>query len=207
MSCNLTFLLNTCINLLLAAPNQASFHLLSKSPCSNNWLCSGAYISFAEYRFAVKARCNLLPVHAVTSRIGRNIHNINCRCCHSSKETLGHVLSSCPTTVGLMRECHNTVLNRLAKFIPKVFTDTLLLEQKIPNSPGQLCPDLCLLRNDTLTMLDVTIPYEGDTDAFFKAKREKFFKYDELVAWACQNYSSVSFHTHCWHLGCLGLQQ
>ena len=121
--------------------------------------------------------------------------------------TLCHVLSSCPTTVGLMRECHNMVLNRLVKFIPKVFTDTLLLEQKIPNSPGQLCPDLCLLRNDTLTMLDVTIPYEGDTDAFFKAKREKFFKYDELVAWACQNYSSVSFHTHCWHLGCLELQQ
>ena len=181
---------------LLAAPDQGrSFHLVSKFPCSNSWLRSGSYISFAQYRFAVKARCNLLPVHAVTSRIGRNIQDTNCRRCHSSKETLGHALSSCPTTVGLMRERHNTVLNRLAEAIPKVPTDTLLLDQKIPDSPGQLRPDLCLLRNGTLTMVDVTIPYEGDADAFMKAKREKFSKYKDLVIWARQNFSSVTFHT------------
>ena len=44
-------------------------------------------------------------------------------------------------------------------------------------------------------MVDVTIPYEGDADAFVKAKREKFPKYDDLVVWARQNYSLVSFHT------------
>ena len=81
-----------------------------------------------------------------------------------------------------MQEHHNTVLNRLAKSIPQVPTNTLLLDQKIPNSPGQLRPDLCLLRNDTLTMVDVTIPYKGDADAFVIAKREKFSKYNDLVA-------------------------
>lgn len=111
------------------------------------------------------------------------------------KETLGHALSSCSTTVGLMRAHHNTMLNRLAESIPKIPTDTLLLDQKIPNSPGQLRPNLCLLRNDTLTMVDVTIPYEKDADAFMKAKREKLSKYDDLIIWACQNYSSVSLHT------------
>ena len=44
-------------------------------------------------------------------------------------------------------------------------------------------------------MVDVTIPYKGDADAFVIAKREKFSKYNDLVAWVCQNYSSVSFHT------------
>ena len=56
-------------------------------------------------------------------------------------------------------------------------------------------------------MVDVTIPYEGDADAFVKAERKKLSKYDDLVAWACQNSSVYIFNSHCWHLGCLGLQQ
>ena len=44
-------------------------------------------------------------------------------------------------------------------------------------------------------MVDVTIPYEGDADTFVKAKRETFSNYYDLVVWAHQNYSSVSFHT------------
>ena len=65
-------------------------------------------------------------------------------------------------------------VEQTGKSIPKAPTDTLLPDQKIPNSSGQFYPDLCLLRNDTLTMVDFTIPYKGDADTLLKQK-EKFF--------------------------------
>ena len=99
LPCDLTFLLNTCIYSWWHLTKVVLFiYCPSLLAVIIAWLCSGAYISFEEYRFAVKARCNLLSMHAVTSRIGHNIHNINCWRCHFSKETLGHLLSSCPTT-------------------------------------------------------------------------------------------------------------
>lgn len=52
--------------LLLECQDQGrSFHLLTKDESSNHWLPSGRYTSFAAYRFAVKARLNLLPVMTV----------------------------------------------------------------------------------------------------------------------------------------------
>ena len=97
-------------------------------------------------------------------------------------------------------------MNRLAKSIPKAPTNTLLLDQKIPNSSGQLHSDLCLLRNDTLTMVDVTIPYEGDADTFVKAKRERRFL--NTMTWLSGNAIIIPqspFILYCGHLGCLGL--
>lgn len=55
---------------LVAAKNQGrAFELVSLSPASNFWIGSGHYLSFAEYRFALKARCNLLPVKTVVATL------------------------------------------------------------------------------------------------------------------------------------------
>ena len=45
---------------LLEAQDQGrTFHLVSKNPCSNHWINAGAFTSFSDYRFAIRARLNL----------------------------------------------------------------------------------------------------------------------------------------------------
>lgn len=142
---------------LLSTTDQGqSFKLASKSPSSNSWLATGQYVSFAEYRFALKARCNLLPVKTVKARMTRNRPNpaqapdTRCRKCLQQPETLAHVLNACQPSAGLMRERHNSILDRIHRAIPKSTVKTILVDQKIPHSPGQLRPDLVVISSPIL---------------------------------------------------------
>ncbi len=99
----------------IQAPGQGwTFHLASKSPASNFGPSSGQYTSFAEYRFAIKARCNLLPVNTVQARMGKRGQQPTSRLeCHSMPETIGHVLNACIPHLGQMRSPSYNELGRL----------------------------------------------------------------------------------------------
>ena len=92
-SCRLTHL-----RLLQAYKDQgrASFST-TKHPASNQWITTGRYLSFAEYRFAIKARQNLLPTRTVQKRFHPVITSTRCRKCHQHPETLSHLVNHCPT--------------------------------------------------------------------------------------------------------------
>ena len=56
------------------------------------------------------------------------------------------------------------------------------------NTPGDLRPDLVLWHNDgKVSIIDVTIPYEGDQESFEKARREKKAKYQPTEEWHRRN--------------------
>ena len=57
---------------------------------------NGKYMSFAQYRFRVKARCNLLPIRTVNRRIGLAQHDFCTRCTTNQPETMAHILNCCP---------------------------------------------------------------------------------------------------------------
>ena len=48
-----------------------SFPLISQDKASSSWIKNGKYLSFAEMRFALKGRLNLLPCRVVAKRTGR----------------------------------------------------------------------------------------------------------------------------------------
>ena len=58
-------------------------------------------------------------------------------------------------------------------------------ERKIPGSPGDLRPDYCLIDrpHGFATIVDVTIPFEGDAGSFQRAREEKVRKYQPLKDW------------------------
>ena len=123
---------------LLEADDQGRcFHLISKHSSSSQWIRGGAFVSFAEYRFAIKGRLNLLPTKAVVRRAGNPNLDTTCPKCKSQLQTLGHVLNACTPNAGLMRERHNYVLKRLSKALPESAWEKFL-EQKIKDSPGGL---------------------------------------------------------------------
>ena len=91
-----------------------------------------------------------------------------------------------------MCERHNLILKSLSN-ATRFENGTKFLDQKIPDSPGCLTPDLVITTSHSITIVDVTIPFEASQDAFTKARSEKTQKYSELVQWARTKYSTVSF--------------
>ncbi len=93
----------------------------------------------------------------VLARIGRTNHDVKCRKCRSQPETLAHILNACTPNVGLMQERHNSILQRLFKALPRSpDAVNVLVNQKIPGSPGQLRPDLVILdnRDNSISIID-----------------------------------------------------
>ncbi len=71
----------------------------------------------------MKGRLNLLPMKSVVRRAGKPSLDTTCPKCKKSPETLGHVLNACTPNMGLMRERHNLILQRLVKAIPTSLGD------------------------------------------------------------------------------------
>ena len=153
---------------------------VAEHPASNHWIRGGKYTSFNEYRFALKARLNLLPTRTVRKRSGEPIQDTSCPKCHGEQETLAHVINHCPPHVGLVRARHNNILHRLAKAVP-TSKGSLLLEQVVPGDTMALKPDLVILNQakSEAYVVDVTVPFEGE-EAFETARKAKEEKYEYL---------------------------
>lgn len=172
--------------LLQATDQGRAFHLARKHPSSSHWLRDDSFVSFADYRFSIKARLNLLPTKVAIRRAGKPHIDTTCPKCKQQPQTLGHVLNACTPNAGLMRARHNAILQRLSKAIPESEGDCYL-EQNVKNMPGDLRPDLVLWHNDgKVTIFDVTIPYEADEREFEKA-RDKKVKYQPIADWLKNN--------------------
>ena len=96
--------------LLQALDQGRAFHLASKYPSSSHWVRDGSFVSFAEYRFSIKGRLNLLPTKVTIKRAGKPNIDTTCPKCRQQPQTLGHVLNACTPNAGLMRERHNAIL-------------------------------------------------------------------------------------------------
>ena len=169
--------------LLQATDQGRSFHLISQHASSSHWIREGSFLSFAEYRFAIKGRLNLLPTKVAIKRAGKPHIDVTCPKCRQQPQTLGHVLNACTPNAGLMRERHNAILKRLTAAIPAGEGDRYL-EQTVKDAPGDLRPDLVLWHADgKVSIVDVTVPYEGDETSFEKAREEKRRKYQPIMDW------------------------
>eukprot|EP00731_Ephydatia_muelleri_P013824 Em0007g1134a len=155
---------------------------LAAHPSGNHWIRGGKYTSFSEYRFAHKARVNLLPTRTVRKRSGEMIADVSCPKCHEEQETLAHVLNHCPPHVGLIRARHNKILHRLAKAVPPA-KGRQFLEQMVPGDRMALKPDLVILNEakSEAYVVDVAVPFEGE-ESFPAARRAKEDKYNHLKA-------------------------
>ena len=149
--------------ILQQSPDQgrASF---STSLCdsSNFFIYSGAFLSFPQYRSVLKARLNLLPTRTVQARSASALSDTRCRNCHQHPETLAHLVNHCHHNLGMVRERHNTVLERVIRAIPSSLGDKYK-EQPLPNTTGANRPDLSIISSDqrSVILLDVCIPFEG----------------------------------------------
>lgn len=178
---------------LRAAVDQGkSFHSVARHQSSSAWIGNGKYMSFADYRFAIKGRLNQLPVKTVLKRTKQLRGSIYCRHCHSQPETLAHALNHCRGYMGLIRSRHGEILKRIRKAIPLELGD-IYLEQKIPGDPEKNRPDLVVLnkRTQRAIVVDVTVPFEGEENSLQDARATKVTKYTGLKTWLQTHYKEV----------------
>jgi len=122
---------------------------------------NGDYTRFADWRFIHRARLNLVPLNGSTSwRSGDR----RCRRCGYITESLAHVVDHSMRYSGLYLARHNSVITR----IKNASSFGILFKNQVCGSNG-LRPDLVIRKNNKITIIDVTIPFDNRMAAFISA--------------------------------------
>ena len=117
---------------------------ISKTPESNYWLKDCRHLRYREFRWAIKARLNLLPVSSHRLKFGGSVEETRCRGCTGHIETQEHCLSVCQANMPAMKNRHDKVMGRLVDAIPDSL-GTKFLDQTVRGCPGLLRPDIVIL--------------------------------------------------------------
>ena len=153
----------------------------SKVSESNYWIRDCRYLRYREFRFALKARLNLLPVAAQKIKYGKG-GSTTCKGCTGNVETQEHCLSVCTGNMQEMRKRHNAIVERLVKAVPQTL-GTKFLDQTVPGCDSLGRPDVVILddKDKKAYLVDVAVPCE--TPENLKASRaRKLDKYAGIKA-------------------------
>ena len=128
-------------------------------------------------------------------RSGTILQDTRCRICHQHPETLAHLLNHCHQNLGLVRERHNAVLERLIRAIPPS-VGSKFKEQSVPNTSGANRPDLTIIlpNGHSVILVDVSIPFEGCPQALEEAAKAKTIKYEPLRQELLLRYDQVEVY-------------
>ena len=152
----------------------------SQTSESNFWIRDCRFLRYREYRFAIKARLNLLPVAAHKIKYGGSVASARCKGCTGNIETQEHMLSVCPRNMPKIKARHDKVMERLVRAIPGSL-GTKFLDQTVPNCSGLQRPDVVILNEEQKKayLVDVTCPCETTVN-MASARQRKVDKYADV---------------------------
>ena len=150
---------------------------ISQAPESNYWLRDCRYLRYREFRWAIKARLNLLPVAAHKRKYGGSAADTRCKGCVGHIETQEHCLSVCQSNMPAMKARHDKVMERLVGAIPDSL-GTKFLDQTVPECSGMQRPDIVILHEGQKKayLIDVTCPCDRPEN-MTAARKRKLDKY------------------------------
>ncbi|KAF1744674.1 hypothetical protein MXB_4356, partial [Myxobolus squamalis] len=150
---------------------------------SNDFIRSGS-LPPKLYKWALKARLDLLPTKP-SLKYRKLFHgDVTCRLCGSAPETLAHILNGCvmSKSSGQLQR-HNEILNIISSSLnPNPFS-VKRINLVYPFGQSKLRPDLLILNNQGLydILLDVVVSFDNTTFHNAAAK-EKIDKYSSLCS-------------------------
>lgn len=100
------------------------------------------------------------------------------RACNQSDETLGHVLGQCPATKAERIKRHNDVVAVLQANLSR--KHRVLIEPMIAVRGERFKPDLVVMKEEKVLVLDVTVRYENG-NFLAAAAQEKKNKYEIIL--------------------------
>ncbi|XP_023242084.1 uncharacterized protein LOC111640308 [Centruroides sculpturatus] len=179
------------LNRLQSKPDQGkAYGVTATSSASNHFLNNGKYTSFADWYFIHRARMSVVALRG-HKRFGNDTKQ--CRRCGHTPETLAHVICHCPPNLTAITHRHNAILDRLvAAFKPG--DAKVLVNQCVPGFNDNCRPDLVVIheQSKSVTIVDVTTPFENGPTAFQLARKEKLRKYDAVA----RHFRHEGYDTH-----------
>lgn len=140
----------------------------------STWHCTGLNLRFKDWRFIHRARLNVVPLNANKSRYS-NADPV-CRHC-LQPETLPHVICHCRPHMVQIRDRHNSIVSRLTNAVRygKITTDRTVAQSNL-----RLRPDIVVEEGGQVLLIDVTCPFDNDSNALSDAANAKVMKYQPL---------------------------
>ncbi|XP_075723831.1 uncharacterized protein LOC142765911 [Rhipicephalus microplus] len=170
-------------------PNQGKvLACVAADRSSSHFMRTGAFTTFADWRFVHRARLNLLPLNGARMW-GAPDRDQRCRVCGYLRETLPHVVCHCMPRCALYRARHDAIVNRVRTAASREFT--VSFENQAIGDTG-LRPNLVLVRGEEAIVIDVTCPFKNTPDGFENARNAKLAHYELVVAFLHRRYQRVT---------------
>lgn len=115
----------------------------------------------------------------MTMKRAHNYINPVCRACGEADETLGHILGQCIMTEAKRIKRHNEIVDLLKDRL--AIANRVMVEPSIECNGERLKPDLVILNEERVIVLDVTVRYENKS-FLAEAAKEKVNKYICIAA-------------------------
>ena len=140
---------------LYSSVNGRGLASAPRVPAQHRWVNAGDMtLSGHAYVGAIKIRGNFVAT-ALRSARGRPQTDIRCDC-RGTPETFSHILQSCPRTRASRIATHDKIVGLVISCAERIGY-SICREPAIPTPAGIRKPDLILVRDYDLTILDVTI--------------------------------------------------
>uniref|UniRef100_A0A3Q3L7C0 Reverse transcriptase domain-containing protein n=1 Tax=Labrus bergylta TaxID=56723 RepID=A0A3Q3L7C0_9LABR len=147
---------------------------------SNVWLCNQAErLRFeSETITALKLRSNAMPTLVSGARGRPTAQNLlSCRLCKSHRETMRHIVSSCPGLQKNRMSNHNKICELLANEATRRGW-SVDRERRMTTPAGTVgVPDLLMRKGPQAIIADVAIGFEGSEDTLSDLAKCKYHKY------------------------------
>jgi len=150
----------------------------ASEPISNAWLSRGDLLRSSRLIDAIKLRTNTYPTRVAMKRAHDNI-DPTCRACGEKDETLGHILGQCTHIKTKRIKRHNEIVELIKERLTG--SNRIMVEPVIEHKGERFKPDLVILNEEGVLVLDVTVRYENK-DFLALAAKEKVDKYNPIAS-------------------------
>jgi hypothetical protein len=172
--------------------------LLKQSIVSKSALEYATRLTESQFKATVQIRSGCVNLRTRPHQRRQHDNNINCRLCHHSIESIGHVLGECTQLHSLIISRHDAVVDLLHKHLSSIPNTTTIKEQLFYVNDKRLKPDIVHINNHhgRIAIIDPTIRVERDAATREQQIMEKMQKYDTMRIFFSKQYQIHEDQVH-----------
>ena len=146
----------------------------------NAWLYNPNLLKPSRFLTALRLRGGMTSDKVTMNKV-KTQANVECRKCRSYNETLAHVLGQCIYTKAQIIRRHDEIRDFVTKKLANMKEEIKIIEEAlIPTPTGNLKPDLVVVNQGRVHVVDVTVRHE-DIGYLDEGYRSKVVKYSPLL--------------------------
>jgi len=150
----------------------------------NAWLYNPNLLKPSRFLTALRLRSGMTSDKVTMNKVVPQA-SVKCRKCKVCNETLAHILGQCVYTKSQRIRRHDEIRDFVTKKLASMKGKVQIIEEAlIPTPTGNLKPDLVVVNQGRVHVVDVTVRHEdtGYLDEGYRSKMEKYTPLLEILA-------------------------